>query len=350
MMATENNVILNLQSGWADLNRRPPRPKHGALPTALHPDELEYNPITVITSRHMRIGMICLCLALLLCSCKRPADTPLKQSATPVQPTRITRTPFLPNLPTNTPTPILTSTATQFTCSETQGHIQEYDLVTIYKNDPFHYRIYLPPCYEQIPEDCYPVLYMLHGQTYNDDQWERLGAGTAADELIISGEAKPFIVVMPREDNTYGDIYREGFSYTLINELIPLIDSQYHACSGRAYHSIGGLSRGGAWAIHLGFMNWQLFGAIGAHSTPPFDGDLNRLPGWIQAIPPGDLPRIYVDSGDRDYFHADSAALDAQLTRYNVPHEWVIFEGMHDESYWHAHVEDYLRWYAAGWD
>ena len=25
------------RSGWADLNRRPPRPKRGALPTALHP-------------------------------------------------------------------------------------------------------------------------------------------------------------------------------------------------------------------------------------------------------------------------------------------------------------------------
>ncbi len=30
-------------SGWADLNRRPPRPKRGALPTALHPDDDEYN-------------------------------------------------------------------------------------------------------------------------------------------------------------------------------------------------------------------------------------------------------------------------------------------------------------------
>src|SRR5512137_2028403 len=29
---------LPARSGWADLNRRPPRPKRGALPTALHPD------------------------------------------------------------------------------------------------------------------------------------------------------------------------------------------------------------------------------------------------------------------------------------------------------------------------
>ena len=30
------------QSGWADSNRRPPRPKRGALPAALHPERREY--------------------------------------------------------------------------------------------------------------------------------------------------------------------------------------------------------------------------------------------------------------------------------------------------------------------
>ena len=36
--------LLKVKSGWADLNRRPPRPKRGALPTALHPERVEYNP------------------------------------------------------------------------------------------------------------------------------------------------------------------------------------------------------------------------------------------------------------------------------------------------------------------
>ena len=32
------------KSGWADLNRRPLRPKRSALPTALHPGGSEYMP------------------------------------------------------------------------------------------------------------------------------------------------------------------------------------------------------------------------------------------------------------------------------------------------------------------
>jgi len=304
----------------------------------------------VITSRHTRIGLSCLFLALLLCGCHKPAtETPPPALAT-VQSLSITRTPFLPTPPTSTPTPRPTVTQTPYVCDENRGRIEERYLVSGHQAEPFQYRAYLPPCHAQMPVECYPSLYLLHGQTYNDDQWQRLGAGDTADRLIASGEAKPFIIIMPREEDTYGDIYREGFSYALLDELIPLVGSEYRACSDRSSRAIGGLSRGGAWAIHLGFMNWQLFGAIGAHSTPPFDGDLNKLPAWVRDIPVGYLPRVYLDSGDRDYFHKESIELEAALTGSGVPHEWTVFEGTHDEAYWREHVEDYLRWYAAGWD
>jgi hypothetical protein len=39
----ENQGGLGGLSGWADSNRRPPRPKRGALPAALHPGLSEYN-------------------------------------------------------------------------------------------------------------------------------------------------------------------------------------------------------------------------------------------------------------------------------------------------------------------
>jgi hypothetical protein len=40
---TVGNFVPNGLSGWADSNRRPPRPKRGALPAALHPERREYN-------------------------------------------------------------------------------------------------------------------------------------------------------------------------------------------------------------------------------------------------------------------------------------------------------------------
>lgn len=50
----EPGVFHNKWSGWADLNRRPPRPKRGALPTALHPGRPEYNLNNGETSSQIR--------------------------------------------------------------------------------------------------------------------------------------------------------------------------------------------------------------------------------------------------------------------------------------------------------
>ena len=41
--------------------------------------------------------------------------------------------------------------------------------------------------------------------------------------------------------------------------------------------------------------------------------------------------------------------LESLLTGYNLPHEWHIFTGYHEEAYWQAHVAQYLRWYAQAW-
>lgn len=301
----------------------------------------------MITSRRFFVTLASIFFACFCSCCQGAPSTP---AAVEFTPTLITLTPFQPLSPTLTPSPEMIPTPTPFVCKETQGKIQAYQLDTVNQRQPLQYRLYLPPCYDTAPVDCYPVLYILHGQTFHDDQWERLGIGKVADNLIINAEVKPFLIVMPDEENTYADIFLEGFPIALIDDLVPMIDSQYRICPGRQYHAIGGLSRGGAWSVRLGLLNWNLFAAIGAHSTPPFTGDLQRIPGWIQAIPVDLLPRIYVDTATNDYFRPDSTALEEVLTRLDVPHEWKVSEGSHDESYWQAHVEDYLRWYASAWD
>jgi enterochelin esterase-like enzyme len=159
----------------------------------------------------------------------------------------------------------------------------------------------------------------------------------------------PFLIVLPREPDTYGDIYLESFRYDVPDGLVPWMDARYPTCAERACRAIGGLSRGGAWALHLGFTRWELFGAVGMHSTPPFNTDPARFPAWLQAIPEDQLPRIYMDAGRSDPWLSMASAFEALLTQYAVPHEWYLMNGTHDETYWSSHVEDYLRWYAAGW-
>jgi len=33
----------------------------------------------------------------------------------------------------------------------------------------------------------------------------------------------------------------------------------------------------------------------------------------------------------------------------NIPHEWHLFTGYHEEAYWQSHLEQYLRWYTQDW-
>jgi enterochelin esterase-like enzyme len=214
--------------------------------------------------------------------------------------------------------------------------------------EPLAFRVFIPPCYSAHPDGGFPVLYLLHGQGFDDGQWERLGAGDAAAELIASGVAPPFLIVLPDEKDTLADPFQSSFGDALVEELIPWVDAHYPTCAERACRAIGGLSRGAAWAVYLGLGHPALFGAIGAHSLPPFIGMEKLVPKEIAAIPPGQTPRIYLDIGWADRYRQPAAGFEDQLNRLGVPHEWYLFEGQHDEAYWSAHVKGYLEWYAAG--
>ena len=212
------------------------------------------------------------------------------------------------------------------------------------------FRIYLPPCYDDQPDREYPVLYLMHGQSYNEDQWDRLGIDETADQLIASGEIPPLVIVMPAEQDPITPPPENPFGDAIVKELLPFINETYRIMDNRTYRAIGGLSRGGNWAVHLGLIHWGLFGILGAHSTPSFvtDGPA-RIREYIQAIPDNKLPRIFMDAGEKDGWISYTHKLEAVFTDENIPHEWYLFQGTHDEEYWSNHIETYLLWYSQGW-
>ena len=214
---------------------------------------------------------------------------------------------------------------------------------------PLQFRVYLPACYGNDKDRRYPVLYLLHGQSYTDDQWDRLGADEAMDGLIYSGEIPPFILVLPKESNYMITQWQSKYGQALAAELVPWVDAHYQTCTDRACRAIGGLSRGAGWAMRIGLMEWGIFSAIGAHSLAPFPGDFNAAPFWIKAIPDGSLPRIWIDVGDRDFIRDPAWVFKDRLDDYKVPNEWFVLPGSHTEKYWSGNVTTYLRWYAAGW-
>ena len=316
------------------------------------------------------VSSLLLGMGLAACSSKRPAASQLAVVTIIVSPSSIatdaytvpapsvtfTPTPTLPPTATSTPVPFTPSplppvlTPTALTCSSQSGRIETGYLTPAYLPRWLLFRIYLPPCYDEQPERRYPVLYLFHGQSYTEDQWVRLGVPETADALIASGEISPFLIVMPG-DRVWTQPSEDKFGRAVVEELYPWVEDHYRTLPDREYHAIGGLSRGAAWAVHLGFSQWELFGAIGAHSLPVFWEDVPNIKRWIDQIPTENRPRLYLDIGDHDRPEVLKSAIwfEQILTEKGIPHEWHLFSGEHNEVYWQSHVEQYLRWYAAVW-
>ncbi len=273
------------------------------------------------------------------------ATLPITLTAAPTLAAGALMTPTQPTLPAG-------PAAQPPVCSGSQAaRVEKGQLASSLLPDPLLFRVFLPPCYTRQPHQNYPVLYLFHGQFSNDDQWERLGVDEVAARLVISGELPAFIIVMPFDRGIISEPDTDKFGDAVARDLVPYIDHTYRTLPDRAFRAVGGLSRGAGWALHLGLQSWQLFGAIGLHSPAIFWVDTPFIPRWLDAIPAGSLPRISIDLGDRDAPEITASAqwFEDLLTQRNILHEWYLFHGYHEETYWQSHLEIYLRWYGADW-
>jgi enterochelin esterase-like enzyme len=214
------------------------------------------------------------------------------------------------------------------------------------------YRVYLPPCYG-VDGRTYPTLYMLPGNIHTDSIWDELGLDEAAETGILSGTLPSLIIVMADggwiASNTSGG--PGSYETVILAELIPFIESHYCVWAEANGRALGGVSRGGYWALEIAFRHPEQFVSVGGHSAalydiaagpalnPQYTGINNDL---------GDL-RIYFDIGAEDYLITNIRRLHEAMETADIPHTWVLNSGIHENSYWSAHVADYLAWYTIPW-
>ena len=264
-----------------------------------------------------------------------PHPTAAKALETPMPTATITATPIPPS-----PTPCLTSGQMM------TGH---YDSIIAGR---ITYRVYLPPCYSDTGRT-YPVLYMLPGNIYTDSIWDELGLDEAAEAGINEKRIPPMLIVMVSGGSLANTTSGGPGSYEslMLEEFVPFIEGSYCASPHGEGRAIGGMSRGGYWALEIAFRHPEEFVSVGGHSAALVD--FNGGPTLNPSITGlnndlGDL-RIYLDIGKNDWLLYNVQQLHERMTSADRKHTWVLNEGIHEEAYWETHVTEYLDWYAEPW-
>ena len=235
------------------------------------------------------------------------------------------------------------------------------------------YCVLLPPSYDAEKTRRYPILYLLHGLGDNDQFLIHSGGMNLIEDLWEQKQLAEFLIVTPAAGASFYINSRDGkrrYEDFFLQEFVPGVEKRYRAQAGRASRGIAGISMGGYGALHLAFRHPQLFAAVGAHSAAlieklpnisnpnsqqmsmlrvlasafgsPFDGAF-----WIQNDPvtiarSANLSglKIYFDCGTEDEYGFELGAqnLDKQLTSRHIPHEFHLYPGGHDWSYFAEHL------------
>ncbi|RKP44109.1 esterase [Cohnella endophytica] len=244
--------------------------------------------------------------------------------------------------------------------------------------------VYLPKGYGS--QEKYPVLYLIHGYTGDENSWlDGLGVSAAADKLIGEGKIAPLIIVSPEMDNSYGLNSAEEYSVSnpgdptstyngryedyLTQDILGYVDGHYSTLASRESRYIGGLSMGGFISLYSAFSHPDLFSKVGGHSPALFLDDWSTTRGeyGLKAfLYPSDAERnsrdplilaesadlsklkVYLDCGDQDgyKFYEGTEKLDRILKSRGVSSEYHPNKGNHDDAYWKSHLEEYLIFYA----
>jgi enterochelin esterase-like enzyme len=296
-----------------------------------------------VSCKPLKLLWLCLfCLIATLTACSPPPSIAQSSASLPASPS----TPSA-NTPEASPAPAFDDTTIQG-CLQ-PGSLQHFSIQSELLHAPLSFDAFIPPCFSASGQDTYPVLYLLHGQTYDQSQWQKLGVMDLADRLILSGLVQPFLIVMPLEQFQYRPSEGNAFPRALVAELLPWVEKNLRARLQKNWRAIGGISRGASWAMRLGLENAQFFGAVAGHSLPTFPGDMKQLPQWLERIPPEQLPRLYLDIGNGDPEVKSAIQFEQILNNHGIPNEWHLNAGRHNEGYWRTHLQEYLQWYTAGW-
>ena len=201
--------------------------------------------------------------------------------------------------------------------------------------------IYVPAEYELNPEKRYPVLYIMHGAGEDETGWTRQGKlENIMDNLIDEGSAVPMIVVMDRgvavipkevQPAPAGGMWGNLFDFTdfekvFVNEIIPMVDSNYRTLTDRDHRAIAGFSRGGGQSLFTALANPDKFAWVCSYSaylTP------EMMDAYFPTFDAKDLSLFWYGVGTSDFLYQDVLKNQKYLDDKGIAYEKLFTEGGH---------------------
>jgi enterochelin esterase-like enzyme len=270
-----------------------------------------------------------------------------------------------------------------FSFAQDRGQVKEsLSLPSKVLQKEMAYSIYLPAGYAQ-SQRSYPVLYLLHGRTGNEKDWIHYGLlESQIDQALNAKQLPPMIIVMPQAfDSYYLDSYDDALPYEkyFFEEFIPFIEQTYRVRASREFRAIAGLSMGGYGALHYAMRHPDMFIGCGAMSAAVYSdkamssmnqerydniygplygmgevGEARLSDTWkayssfylLKKTPESELKKIkwYIDCGDDDYLNIGNTLLHLQMLEQQIPHEFRVYDGAHNWTYWRMALIPCLRY------
>jgi len=211
--------------------------------------------------------------------------------------------------------------------------------------------VYTPPGYDAKRAKAYPTLYLSHGGGENEMGWTAQGqAQNILDNLIITGEIQPMVVVMPNNNGYAASTNSGAYRDDLKSNLIPWVEKNYNVSTSAKNRAFSGLSGGGSLTNYWMLYDTAEFGYYGVMSV-------GFPPGTVlteEQITALKKTNIFFGSGWQDSIFADGFTLGGvqrhtgparevrTLTDAGLPVHVDFINGAHNWYTWRILLRDFL--------